>query len=381
MSHKNNTGNVKQCLVCASANLDTIFREINLPIYNNHYFSDRSQALNAERTDVFFMQCQDCGFLFNTSYKQLSYEIQYDANRSNSDTFNKYLIDVAGKLTKSFKDNITKIVEIGAGDCHFSEQLSINMPDVEFSCYDPSWEVSETNGRINKIAGLYEDQKECPDLIIARHVLEHQYDVNGFIASISKEDPEYIFIEIPCASYVLKGNYHYFSHEHCSYLDSYSLNILMGNNGYCVEFIEYVFNKENIIALYKKNCDYIFINDKKQKHNTNIFHNEYLKWKDRLLNKINKNDIIWGAGGKGVMMMNILDLDYKYIPFVVDINPDISGKFFPITGNEVIHPSKLKKQMTRNRRIIAMNKLYLKDINKELSQLGINADVVYIGDL
>ena len=33
MSHKNNTGNVKRCIVCASVNLDTIFREINLPIY------------------------------------------------------------------------------------------------------------------------------------------------------------------------------------------------------------------------------------------------------------------------------------------------------------------------------------------------------------
>ena len=70
---------------------------------------------------------------------------------------------------------------------------------------------------------------------------------------------EYIFIEIPCASYVLKDNYHYFSNEHCSYLDSYSLNTLMGDNGYCAEFIEYVFNEENIIALYKKINDYVFI--------------------------------------------------------------------------------------------------------------------------
>ena len=32
-------------------------------------------------------------------------------------------------------------------------------------------------------------------------------------------------------------------------------------------------------------------------------------------------------------------------------------------------------------KIIAMNKLYLKEINKELSELGINADVIYIGDI
>ena len=381
MSHKNNTGNVKRCIVCTSVNLDTIFREINLPIYNNHYFSDRSQALNAGRTDVFFVECQDCGFLFNKCYKQLSYKIEYDANRSYSNTFNKYLSYVSEHLTNYFKDTINKIVEIGAGDCNFAELLSVNMPDVEFSCYDPSWKVSERNGRINKIAKLYEGQKEYPDLIIARHVLEHQSNVNRFIATIVQENPEYIFIEIPCSSYVLKGNYHCFTNEHCSYLDSYSLNILMSNNGYCEEFIEYVFNEEYIIALYKKNSDYIFINNEKKKHNTNISYNDFFKWKDGLLNKINKNDIIWGASGKGVMMMNILDLDYKYIPFVVDINQNISGKFIPITGNEIIHPSKLKNQMTMNNKIIAMNKLYLKEINKELSELGINADVIYIGDI
>ena len=81
------------------------------------------------------------------------------------------------------------------------------------------------------------------------------------------------------------------------------------------------------------------------------------------------------------MMMNILHLDFKHIPFVIDTNPNISRKFFPITGNEIIHPSQLKMEMFEGNKIIAMNKLYLNDINKELIQLGIKADVVYIGDL
>jgi hypothetical protein len=38
-------------------------------------------------------------------------------------------------------------------------------------------------------------------------------------------------------------------------------------------------------------------------------------------------------------------------------------------------------EMFEGNKIIAMNKLYLNDINKELIQLGIKADVVYIGDL
>ncbi len=375
----------KKCFLCFSNKLIPIFSNTNIPIYNLHYFETRNEALNSEGVDVFFMQCEDCGFLYNTSYKQLSYTVEYDASRSNSDTFNKYLIDIAGKLTKSFKDNITKIVEVGFGDGKFSEQMSINMPDVELSCYDPSWKVSEKNGRINKIAGLYEGRNEKPDLVIARHVLEHQSDVNGFISSILKEDPKYIFLEIPCSSFVLKNNFHYFSNEHCSYLDYHSLNILMDNHGYSLKFQEYAFNDENIIALYKKNSNFILNNSQDiEKHtntDTETLNNNFFKWKTKLFNKINKNDIIWGASGKGVMMMNILDLDYKHIPFIVDVNTNISGKFIPITGNEIISPSKLKGQITNNSKIISMNKLYLQEINKELSKLNINTDVIYIGDL
>mgnify|MGYP001409091966 FL=1 len=80
-------------------------------------------------------------------------------------------------------------------------------------------------------------------------------------------------------------------------------------------------------------------------------------------------------------MMNILELDYKNIPFVVDANPNISGKFFPITGNQIIHPSHLKKYMTENNKIIVMNKLYLEEIKQELLKLEINANVIFIGDL
>ena len=134
---------LNKCSVCFSNNLSPIFRNYNLPIYCMNYFHSREEALNSEGADVSFMQCNECGFLFNSTYKQLSYEVDYTADRGSSETFNKYLTDVAGKLIKSVNSNVSKIVEVGAGDCQFSEELSNNMPDVEFSCYDPSWQFSE----------------------------------------------------------------------------------------------------------------------------------------------------------------------------------------------------------------------------------------------
>ena len=120
MSIKKQIENTQQCLVCSSANLVDLFCEENIPIYNLHYFDNRIQALSAEKTNVFFVQCQDCGFLFNKEYKQLSYKIEYDANRSHSNTFNNYLIYISKRLTKYFNNQINKVVEIGACDCNFA---------------------------------------------------------------------------------------------------------------------------------------------------------------------------------------------------------------------------------------------------------------------
>ena len=51
------------------------------------------------------------------------------------------------------------------------------------------------------------------------------------------------------------------------------------------------------------------------------------------------------------------------------------------TGNQIIHPTHLKKYMTENNKIIVMNKLYLEEIKQELLKLEINANVIFIGDL
>ena len=80
-----------KCLVCSSNNLSSIFRNTNQPIYNLNYFHSREEALNSEFSDVCFMQCNKCGFLFNSTYKQLSYEVAYDASRGNSEIFNKII--------------------------------------------------------------------------------------------------------------------------------------------------------------------------------------------------------------------------------------------------------------------------------------------------
>lgn len=186
----------------------------------------------------------NCGFLFNHTYEQLTYEVEYEAGRSQSAFFTKYLKDVVSFLYESVSE-LNSVVEVGAGDCEFAKEFCKINASVNYFAYDPSWKKVQYE-KLNNITFLpkYYDSYTLnyPDIVIARHVLEHQSDVQGFIKTLVNEKSRYLFIEIPCSSFVLNGNnYHYFSYEHCSYFDKISLNLIMDNYGYELEKQDYYF--------------------------------------------------------------------------------------------------------------------------------------------
>ena len=133
------------------------------------------------------------------------------------------LIDVADKLFKSIKGTISKIVEVGAGDCHFAKVIMELNPDLDYFAYDPSYKTSEVQSKLFKYNEYYQLKDIKPSLVVVRHTLEHIMDVNKFIESVTNELPINVFIETPCSSFVLRNNFHYFSYEHCSYFDQKSL--------------------------------------------------------------------------------------------------------------------------------------------------------------
>jgi hypothetical protein len=258
--------------------------------------------------------------------KQLDYNIDYNSDKSFSKSYDEYLKLIVKKIMKSLKYTPKRIVEVGAGDCHFAETFLKIHSSLEFFVFDKNIKQSVQNKNLFKNNKFYIDQNVKPDLVIARHTLEHIFDIKSFLSSLIHESPEYLFIEVPCSSFVLDNNFHYFSYEHCSYFDKYSLNLIMNKFGYFPLFIDYAFNNENIISLFVKDSndlkEQIFPLEKKITMDFN-------KWKSMQNIKMQNGDIIWGASGKGVMLFNILEQDYKTQKKVVDSNVSIQGMFSP----------------------------------------------------
>ena len=74
------------------------------------------------------------------------------------------------------------------------------------------------------------------------------------------------------------------------------------------------------------------------------------------------------------MTVNILEQDYNKISYIVDKNPNIQGKFIPLTGNEIISPKALKKIKPAN--IHVLNSLYLDEIISECRDLDVNTNIL-----
>ena len=89
--------------------------------------------------------------------------------------------------------------------------------------------------------------------------------------------------------------------------------------------------------------------------------------KKKIFKKINfDRDFIWGAAGKGVVLTNLLELDYKKYKYLVDINKGIQNKFIPGSGVKIISPSILKRYLQKESKIFATNELYIKEIQNIL---------------
>lgn len=358
---------IKKCPVCDDAIIKRIFYFENIPVINLHYFDNLEDALSAPNATVDFVQCQSCGFVFNRSYHQLDYKIDYDANRSNSAYFKKYLNDIYSTILK-YVDDSRIIIEIGAGDCEFAKCFDLS--DVVYHAFDTSWSVSSVHGNLYKYNNIYKESYQFkPDLLILRHVLEHQSDVKKFLEGILFDNPRFVYIEIPCFEYVRKNNYHYFSYEHCSYFDIDSIKYLMSLYSYKIIMHDYVFAGENIIAVFEK-CTCLELKKKIKKDEAGLMV-EFDDWRKKVQSKIGKNTILWGAGGKGVMITNMLKLD-KEMP-VVDLNPNLHDKYIPVSGNKIISVDSINDYKPDY--VLAMNHLYIPEIRNILDDAGIRCNV------
>lgn len=362
---------ISACPVCGGSHLSDVFSCDLLPKYNLTYSTTRSESFSIDRSSVKFVHCQSCDFVFNSIFQQLDYkETSYDASRAHSQLIIDYYHSTLNAILP-YVERVTKVVEVGAGDCYFSGLMNQYLA-CDVIAFDPTFLQSESIGGVEKKASYYDSSQFCnPDIVVFRHVLEHISDVRGFLAQVLHESPRYTFIEIPCSEYVAQNNWHYFSNEHCSYFSTSCLSRLMKDYGYKNIFCDIVFNGENIIALFER------VEQNQKIDNSSIGASQFclkenhVNWQQRIRSNLTPGSVIWGAAGKGVTSLNLLGMTNSDVIAAVDVNPNLWGKFIPGTGIQIISPETLCDNYP-DVSVYIMNPLYEGEIKNCLAQLSFN---------
>lgn len=386
---KKTPNNTISCPVCDSKNLSVIYQKNRMPIYNLEKHYNRRDAINAKAGAVKFCLCHNCIFVFNSSFDPslINYSIEYESSRSYSKYFRNYLNKVCTDLNNVFEVNGKTIVEVGCGDGAFLQTLQ---KKYKFSGYgfDPSINQNKINGdnqNITFINDYYNSYLNyAPDIVVIRHVIEHVHNPKKFFESVLPKTS--IYIEVPAWEWIIDNNQiNVFSYEHCSYYSKYSIEYALSLYNFSAKKISFTFKNEYLqffgvhtrmnVGMKTRPC-------KELLKKSYAFQRKILVLSIKLkkaLKNIMGNSVLWGAAGKGTTLLNMLDISYKQIEYVIDSNPARSNTYIPLTGQQVVNPDFLKS--LKPKYILITNFNYYPEIKSKIEKLNLSSRIVPLDKL
>jgi 2-polyprenyl-3-methyl-5-hydroxy-6-metoxy-1,4-benzoquinol methylase len=194
----------KTCLLCKSSNLSPVLTLTHQPVVQNVYYPSKEQATSMKTTDLTIVECQNCHFIFNSSFDESLAHSEYDADYTYVPPRNALFKEHLELLTKKFVDDYnitnTEVADIG---CGYPEFLELLAKEGNNACLgiDPSAPGEVPDKRVTLKRALFEGDffGFNPKLVILRQVVEHVSDPIAFLSTIKDALSEgaYIYIEIP----------------------------------------------------------------------------------------------------------------------------------------------------------------------------------------
>ncbi len=328
----------------------------NLPVLQNRVYPKKSDAQNCDTGTVTLAQDEKTGIVVNKEFDpdKIVYNEHYDNEQSHSARFSDHMDEVAAILKKYIRNR--KVLEIGCGKGVFLKRLREKGYNV--TGVDPSYEGCDpfvVKKYFTKELGLQ------GDFIIMRHVLEHIHEPVNFLKSIAEANNHsgLIYIEVPDLNWIIKNNTWFdIFYEHVNYFTPSDFKRIFSDIRESGTFFGGQY--QYVIA------DLSSLNDKLSPEEKDF--NLSFKSLDRIVNHLNRykpsKTAIWGAASKGIIAAIHLSKTGTDIDCLVDINPNKTGKFAPVTGIKIIGPEELKQHFQKDDLIIIANPNYSEEIKK-----------------
>ncbi|MEE4563295.1 class I SAM-dependent methyltransferase [Paenibacillus polymyxa] len=383
------------CPICQSSSLSDVIKRSNIPVYQNVLINNFEAARQIPRGDLEILECMECGFVYNSVFdtNKVVYSSDYENTQSYSTYFNTYLDDLVDALVIKKGVSNLNVVEVGCGKGGFLRKV-VEVGNNYGYGFDPSYIGPEVDygGKLRFEKKLYNEESVNikADVVLCRHVIEHISEPVMLLKSIRKaliHSPQArVFFETPCVDWIFENKVMFdFFYEHCSYFNEKSISKAFELAGFEVVSIDRIFNGQ-----------YMWLEARPAEDNGALKNLSYTKYVDPSSRGFSKNEFewkckaleqvsiycgegkvaLWGAGAKGVTLLNMIDPELKHIDCVIDVNPNKVGNFIPGTGHKIIGVDSLGDKDLST--IIITNSNYLDEIKKIVQQKKLNMNLVDI---
>jgi len=364
-----------KCPVCLSNNVEVIWQFNHIVPGSNFLYSEKNKALEITLGNIALTYCHNCGFLYNSSFSEELCDYnsgEYNNDQTESKYFNQYLDDLVDELSKKYKLNNKRIIEIGCGNGKFINKFM----DCVCLGIDPALSksyFSKDNSFILKKGYASTNDLYNKDFLLCRHTLEHIASPRDFIDEIfvNCKIPN-LYFEIPRFGYLFENDaYNALTYEHCSWYSTKSIEIMFKDHGYSYNSV----NKERFDTEYlsfelSKHRNSMLGQIDIQPKEVLLFCEKYSSYYRTLNQKIyeffhlGKTVTVWGVAGKGVSLLTNIN-NSEHIPYAIDINPRKSGMYVPKCGVQIYTPNALlNSDQLLPDVVILTNRLYKNEIEK-----------------
>jgi SAM-dependent methyltransferase len=388
------------CPCCGSGDLSVFYETSNVPSHSCVLLPSAEAALEYPTGSVRLAFCRDCAFITNVLFdpELIDYTQDYEETQGFSGRFNEFARSLAQRLIDRFEVRGKDVLEIGCGKGEFLALLC-ELGNNRGVGIDPSYlpERLHTDARVRFIRDYYSERFTdlTGDLICCRHTLEHIGPTGDFVGLVSRSAERTpgasIFFEVPDVRRVLRESAFWdIYHEHCSYFSPGSLARLFRTAGFEVLDVALDFDDQYILLESRRNgaaedrpapleesveelaADVEFFTRHVAEH--------LERWRTEVRERHGRGDrvVLWGSGSKGVAFLTTLGLRDE-IEHVVDINPFRHGMYMPGTGQRIVSPEFLREY--RPQLVVAMNPIYLEEIQQDLDRLDVATELVGVDAL
>ena len=387
------------CPGCGSSNISIFYELRSVPVQSVRVVPTRETALDYARGNILLGFCQECGFIYNTTFDPvlLEYSSTYESTQAFSPTFNDFACRLADRLIGRYDLHNKVVLEIGCGNGEFLTLLC-RLGGNRGVGFDPAYvserSDSEAKERITFIKDYYSEKYAHyqADFVCCKMTLEHIQVTADFVGtvrrSIGDRTDTVVFFQVPNAERIFRDcSFEDIYYEHCSYFSVGSLSRLFRNCGFDVIQVETDYQGQYLMIEAKPANSRLFppMSQEDDLEKLKGYVSSFRKrcrdklsdWQARLQNipTNGRRAVLWGSGSKGVAFLTSLEAS-DAIKYVVDINPYRQGTFMPGTGQEIVAPDFLLRY--RPDIVVVMNAVYCQEIKGTLNRLGLAPELIAV---